>query len=77
MSSLGVEAQEAEKMVENQELLLDQLKNRREAVSGVSLDEEMTDMIKYQQAYNAASRMVTTIDEQLDTIINRMGIVGR
>ncbi|UMZ74996.1 flagellar hook-associated protein FlgK [Natranaerofaba carboxydovora] len=77
VSSLGVEAQEAEKMVENQDLLLNQLKNRREAVSGVSLDEEMTDMIKYQQAYNAASRMVTAVDEQLDTIINRMGVVGR
>ena len=77
VTSLGVEAQEAERMVENQNDLLNQLKNRREAVSGVSLDEEMTNMIKYQQAYNAASRMVTTIDEQLDTIINRMGIVGR
>lgn len=77
VTSLGVEAQEAERMVENQEDLLNQLKNRREAVSGVSLDEEMTDMIKFQQAYNAASRIVTTIDEQLDTIINRMGIVGR
>ncbi|ACB85802.1 flagellar hook-associated protein FlgK [Natranaerobius thermophilus] len=77
VSDLGVEAQEAERMVENQELLVDQLENRREAVSGVSMDEEMTKMVQQQHAYNAASRVVTTIDESLDTIINQMGIVGR
>ncbi len=77
VSDLGVEAQEADRMVENQELLVDELENRREAVSGVSMDEEMTNMIQYQHAYNAASRMVTTLDESLDTIINQMGIVGR
>ena len=77
VSDLGVAAQEASRMVENQELLVDQLENRRQAVSGVSLDEEMTNMLQYQQAYNAASRMVTTVDESLDTIINQMGLVGR
>ncbi|OWZ84854.1 flagellar hook-associated protein FlgK [Natranaerobius trueperi] len=77
VADLGVETQEAMRMVENQELLVGQLENQREAVSGVSLDEEMTNMIKHQHAYNAASRVITTIDESLDTIINRMGTVGR
>lgn len=74
---LGVEAQEAIRMTENQQLLLTQIEYRRESVSGVSLDEELTNMIKFQHAYNSAARMVTAIDEMLDVVVNRMGIVGR
>jgi len=74
---LGVKSQEAQRMVENEELLVSQLDTNRKSVSGVSLDEEMTNMIKYQQAYNAAARMVTTMDEMLDVIISQMGVVGR
>ena len=51
--------------------------NNRVSVSGVSLDEEMTNMIKYQHSYDASARMITTMDEMLETLINRMGIVGR
>ena len=50
---------------------------RRMSVSAVSLDEEMTMMIQYQHAYNAAARNITAVDEMLDKIINGMGIVGR
>lgn len=46
----------------------------RQSVMGVSLDEEMSNLIKYQHAYNAAARLVSTTDELLDTIINRMGV---
>ncbi len=77
VAQLGIEAQEAERMLENQELLTNQLMNKREAVSGVSLDEEMTNMIKFQHAYSAAARLITAMDEMLDTIINRLGVVGR
>ncbi|MDR2665810.1 MAG: flagellar hook-associated protein FlgK [Oscillospiraceae bacterium] len=51
--------------------------NQREAISGVSLDEEMTNLIKYQHAYGSASRVITAMDEALETLINKMGIVGR
>ncbi|HLO02406.1 MAG TPA: flagellar basal body rod C-terminal domain-containing protein, partial [Symbiobacteriaceae bacterium] len=44
---------------------------------GVSIDEEMTKMIQYQQSYNAAARVMTAVDEMLDTLINRVGLVGR
>lgn len=77
VSDIGVKTQEANRMVINQTVLLAQLENKRQSVSGVSLDEEMTNMIKFQHAYNASSRYITTIDETLDMIINRMGIVGR
>ncbi|MDN5346730.1 MAG: flagellar hook-associated protein 1 [Clostridia bacterium] len=69
---LGVAAHEAVRMVENQNVLVQQLTNRRESISGVSLDEEMAYMIQFQHAYNAAARMISTFDEMLDTIINRM-----
>lgn len=74
---LGVDAQQAVRMKENQELLVSQLENNRQAVSGVSLDEEMINMIKFQHAYSAASRLITALDEMLEIIINRMGVVGR
>ncbi len=77
IGQLGVAGQEARRMVENQELLVSQLQNNRESVSGVSLDEEMVNMIRFQHAYSAAARMVTVIDEMLDRIINQMGLVGR
>ena len=44
---------------------------------GVNIDEEMLDIVKFQQSFNAMSRYITTIDEMLDKIINGMGLVGR
>jgi len=75
--NIGVQSQEAQRMVKNQDTLIAELENKRQSLSGVSLDEEMTSMIKFQHAYNAASRFITTMDEQLQTIISSMGLVGR
>ncbi|MCT4605030.1 MAG: flagellar hook-associated protein FlgK [Marinisporobacter sp.] len=77
VSNLGVDSQGATRMVDNQEVLIKEIDNKRQSISGVSLDEEMTHMIKFQQSYNAAARMITTFDEMLDKIINGMGVVGR
>ena len=49
----------------------------RLSISSVSLDEEMSDLIRFQHAYSASSRVVTTIDEMLDKLINGTGVVGR
>ncbi len=49
----------------------------RTAVSGVSLDEEMTELISAQRAYEASARMISTVDEMLNTLINNTGLVGR
>ncbi|CFX12381.1 Flagellar hook-associated protein, FlgK [Syntrophomonas zehnderi OL-4] len=76
-ANTGVISQEATRMVRNQDTLLNQLENKKQSLSGVSLDEELTNMIRFQHAYNAASRFITTIDEQIDVIVNRMGLVGR
>lgn len=77
IGELGVQGQQAKRMKENQELLVTQLDNNRQEVSGVSLDEEMVNMIRFQHAYAAAARVITALDEMLDLIIGRMGLVGR
>jgi len=77
ISNLGVDAGQADNVVTNQELLTNQLIIQKESVSGVSLDEEMTEMIKFQNAYNASARMVNVFDEMLDLVVNRLGTVGR
>lgn len=74
IGTLGVDAQHALHILDNQSLLVEQLEMRRSSVSGVSLDEEMTNMIQFQHAYNAAARLITVIDSVLDTLINRTGL---
>lgn len=77
IGKLGVNSQSAAKNNSNSQILADSVEKNRQSVSAVSLDEEMTNMIKFQQAYNASARNITMIDEMLDKIINGMGIVGR
>ncbi len=77
VGQLGVQTKEAVRQTSNAQSLVDQVDGRRQSVSGVSLDEEMSNLIKFQHAYNAAARNMTTIDEMLDRIINGMGVVGR
>ncbi len=77
IANLGSQGQRAETMLKNQNALLNQIDNQRQSVMGVNIDEEMMDIIKFQQAFNAISRYITTIDEMLDKIINGMGVVGR
>jgi len=76
-TQIGLETEQAQKMVENQETLLALIENQRSAISGVDIDEEATNMIRFQHAYNAAARYVTVIDEMLEVIINGLGRVGR
>lgn len=77
IGQLGVQAQEASRQADNSQLIVDQVESRRQSVSGVSLDEEMSDLIKFQHAYSAASRFMTTYDQLLDKLINSTGVVGR
>lgn len=74
---MGVKAQETNRLAKNTETLVNTAELNRQSVSAVSLDEEMSNMIQFQHAYNAAARMITLQDEVLDKIINGMGVVGR
>ena len=75
--ALGVQAAVTDRNLGIQQVITTQVDAARESVAGVNLDEEMANMLSYQHAYNAAARMVTAIDETLDVLINRTGIVGR
>ena len=72
IGELGVDSASAQKNEANTQTLADSVDQNRQSVSAVSLDEEMTDMIKYQQSYNASARMITVINELLDKLINNM-----
>lgn len=74
---LGIESAKSQTLSNSQIAIVDNLVQRKESVSGVSLDEEMVQMMTYQHAYAAASRVLTAIDEALDILINRTGTVGR
>lgn len=77
VGSLGVQAQRYFSEAAAFELQMQQADNMRQSVSGVSLDEEMTKLIEFQRSYTAAARMATTVDEMLEVLISRMGVVGR
>jgi flagellar hook-associated protein 1 len=70
VGKIGIEAQRANSARESQADILGQLKNIRESVSGVSMDEEMTKMIEFQKTFDASARLVRTADEMMDTVLN-------
>jgi flagellar hook-associated protein 1 len=76
VTRMGNEVAQATRSQSTAQVLTDNLSDRRESVSGVSLDEEMTNIIRFQRAYQASARAMSTTDEMLDTLINRAGRVG-
>ena len=74
---LGVETQTLNQRVAIQGQLTAQIDGARESEAGVNLDEEMTNMVAFQHAYEAAAKFMTAVDQMLDTLINRTGVVGR
>jgi flagellar hook-associated protein 1 FlgK len=71
---IGILGEQSGRSLETQNLTMKQLRDMRESVSGVNMDEELAAMIKYQHGYAAAARFITTVNSMLDTIINRMGV---
>lgn len=70
INRLGIKTQEAKRMVTNQATLLASFKESRDSVSGVSLDEEMANLIQFQHCYQANAKIISTVDELLDVVIN-------
>jgi len=70
VGSLGVESSRVASERESQGLMLQEIENRRESVKGVSLDEEMANIIASQHAFEAAAKMVSVIDEMMSTLIS-------
>ena len=76
-ATLGTDYKSESTMLANQISVLNQTSNSRDGVSGVQLDEEGMNLLHYNQSYTAAARLMTTLDEALDVLINRTGVVGR
>ncbi|WP_414661710.1 flagellar hook-associated protein FlgK [Horticoccus sp. 23ND18S-11] len=74
VSKLGQALADANTRVEDQTNIERLVRGQRDAVSGVSLDEEMADLLKYQRSFQASSRVFTVLDELLDNVVNRMGV---
>jgi len=76
IARVGSEVRASVREEANAQALTDAVLDRRESVAGVSLDEEMGNIVKFQRAYQASSRAMSTMDEMLDVLINRTGKVG-
>ena len=76
VAKVGGDLNEAQRMQGNAQILTDSVENRRQSVSGVSMDEEMSNLVRFQRAYQASARAMSTMDEMLDVLINRTGKVG-
>ena len=70
----GISKQQADNTASAQLSLLNQLEYRNQSVSGVSINEEMSDVIRFQQGFQANARIISVVSEMLDTLINRTGV---
>jgi flagellar hook-associated protein 1 FlgK len=70
VSNIGLESQKSSSLAEHQKLLLTEVENQREALAGVSLDEEQVDLIRFQQAYAAAANLIRIAQELSDEVVN-------
>lgn len=77
MGDVAIDVGHTSDIAETSDMVFRSVDNQRESLMGVSLNEETANLIKYQKAFAASARVMTALDESLDTIINRMGTVGR
>ncbi|MEP9362240.1 flagellar hook-associated protein FlgK [Nocardioides sp. CN2-186] len=77
VNGFGSDVASVKRLSDNQRAMSTQIDASREQLAGVSIDEETVNMVMAQHSYEAAARVMTTVDEMLDTLINRTGMVGR
>ena len=70
VSDAGLAVQKATSYYDHQSQMVLQMENYRESISGVSIDEETVNLIKYQNAYQAAAKLISTADEMMQTVLN-------
>lgn len=73
----SIESKSVKTILKNHIAVLNQVANSKDSISGVNKDEEVMSLMRYQQSYNAAARLMTVMDEALNTLINNTGVVGR
>ena len=74
VTNVGLKGEQAETNLLSQNALMGNLRDMRESISGVNIDEELAEIMKFQHGYNAAAKFITVWDSLVDTIINRLGV---
>ncbi len=77
VGEIGAKTARVKDIQDDTEKFLNFLQDKWDEISGVNIDEEMTNLLKFQRAYEAAARYITTVDEMMNRVINGMGLVGR
>jgi len=74
VGNIGLMGEQSARALATEKQIMNFLRNMRESISGVNMDEELSNMIRFQKGYEAAARFITTVNSMLDTLINRMGV---
>ncbi len=74
VTNVGLKGEQAENNLNSHMAIMNDLRSMRDSISGVNIDEELSDIIKFQHGYNAAAKFVTIWDSLIDTVINRLGV---
>lgn len=74
VTNVGLKGEQAENNLKSHMAIMNDLRAMRDSISGVNIDEELSDIIKFQHGYNAAAKFVTIWDSLIDTVINRLGV---
>lgn len=74
VTNVGLKGEQAENNLNSHMAVMNDLRTMRDSISGVNIDEELSDIIKFQHGYNAAAKFVTVWDSLIDTVINRLGV---
>jgi len=69
---IGLMEEQSGRALASEDLIMKQLEDMRQSISGVNIDEELTNMLRFQHGYNAAARFITTVNQMLDVLM-RMG----
>ena len=72
VADIGLKGERAEITFETQNLIMKDLEELKKAISGVNIDEELSNMIKFQHGYAAAARFISQVNEMLDIVVNRL-----
>ena len=70
IGTVGNDVKSADFNHDHQTTMINHLEERRQDIAGVSLDEEMVNLVKFQHAYEAAAKLITTVDDMLNTVLN-------
>lgn len=74
ITNVGLKGEQAQNLLATQNKIMGDLRDLRDSISGVNIDEELADIIKFQHGYNVAAKFISVQDELLDTLINRLGV---